>query len=66
MSFPEDEIKYLLLQLDDRRRGIRIVHVPTGISVEDDGTSSAPIIARRLALLQELAETLERRAPTPT
>lgn len=60
MSIPDDELQVVLLKLDDERRAIRVVHVPSGISVEDDGTSTRPIIERRNVLVQQLAEILRK------
>jgi len=60
MSFPDDEIQIVLLKLNDGRRVVRLVHVPTGIAVEDDGTSEQPIVERRNALTQQLAEKVKQ------
>lgn len=46
------------MKLADGRRRIQLVHVPTGITVEDDGTSPLPIVARRNALEAELVERI--------
>jgi hypothetical protein len=60
MSFPDDEIQIVLLKLNDGRRVVRLVHVATGIAVEDDGKSEQPIVERRNALTQQLAEKVKQ------
>lgn len=42
----------MVLKLDGQRRVVRLVHITTGISVEDDATSQKSIVERR-NLLEE-------------
>ena len=61
MPIPEHELQITLSRLADGRRAIRIVHLPTGISVEDDGTSEKPIVGRRQELVAQIEQRVSRK-----
>ncbi|MCP4146992.1 MAG: hypothetical protein GY757_04505 [bacterium] len=50
----ENELEIAPLKKDKKKRVIRITHLPTGITVEDDGLDLEPIVERKKKLLMEL------------
>jgi hypothetical protein len=57
----ENELEIILLKKDKNKRMIRIVHLPTGIFVEDDSNSLEPIVERKNKLIKELDNLIAER-----
>lgn len=55
----DDEIRIDLMRESGSIRSIRIVHLPTGLAVQDDGPSSLPIVERKKRLREKLLALLE-------
>lgn len=50
----EKELEIILTKLDNGKRVIRIVHLPTGIFVEDNSNNLEPILERKKKLIKYL------------
>jgi hypothetical protein len=61
----DDEIRIELIREGESIRTIRIVHLPTGTVVQDDGPSSLPVSERKKRLYERLLVRLERASGPP-